>query len=203
MNEIIGLTGGIATGKSTVSKYLTEMGAIILDGDVVSREVITYPNVVKSIKESFGKELFDRNDVLNRKRLGEVVFSNEIELAKLNSIMEPVLKKRISEMTRELNDENAGVLIVLDMPLLIEVGLPDLIKMDEIWLVSADEKNQLERLMKRNNLSKQEALDRINSQMSLKEKKKYATVIVDNSYDMEALKKQVLENYNRVMKKLK
>ena len=177
MKKVIGLTGGIAAGKSMVSQYLKDKGYEIVDADIVAREVVNKgSDGLKKIVQAFGEEyLF--NGELNRAKLGAHVFGNQEELDKLNSIMLPLTK---DEIDRRIAQSEKNIIFV-DGATIIESGMSE--RFDQLWLVEAREDIQLERLMKRDNLSKEAALKRINSQMPLAEKRKYAHVSLINNGD--------------------
>lgn len=191
--KIIGLTGGIATGKSTVSKLIRDKGFPLIDADKTSRVVVevgkqAYNDIVKR----YGNEILNDDNTINRKMLGDIVFNNKEELAALNSIVHPRVKEEILYQIQKY--KSLRNVIFIDIPLLIE-NRSQLNKngiiFDEIWLVYAREEQQLERLMKRDNLSRIEAEARIKAQLSIEEKVKYATLIIDNTLDKEKLIKIV------------
>ncbi len=176
---VVGLTGGIGSGKSTVSNMLIERNIPVIDADKISREVlIIYPEVLWSIKKDFGEEVFDENDNLDRKKLGAMIFSNEIFKKKLENIIIPYIKKEIFDKIEKYVKAGEKLCIV-DAPTLIENNLHKY--MDEVIVIVVNEKIQIKRVMARDSLSKKDALNRINSQMPLKEKLKYATYTIDNS----------------------
>jgi len=176
---VVGLTGGIGSGKSTVSNMLIERNIPVIDADKISREVlIIYPEVLWSIKKEFGEEVFDENDNLDRKKLGAIIFSNEIFKKKLENIIIPYIKKEIFDKIEKYVKAGEKLCIV-DAPTLIETNLHKY--MDEVIVIVVNEEIQIKRVMARDSLSKKDALNRINSQMPLKEKLKYATYTIDNS----------------------
>ncbi len=176
---VVGLTGGIGSGKSTVSNMLIERNIPVIDADKISREVlIIYPEALWSIKKEFGEEVFDENDNLDRKKLGTMIFSNEIFKKKLENIIIPYIKKEIFDKIEKYVKAGEKLCIV-DAPTLIENNLHKY--MDEVIVIVVNEKIQIKRVMARDSLSKKDALNRINSQMPLKEKLKYATYTIDNS----------------------
>ncbi|MEG6566090.1 dephospho-CoA kinase [Thermoanaerobacterium saccharolyticum] len=188
--KVIGLTGGIASGKSTVSSILKSLGAVIIDADVVSREIMikgteTY-NILVSV---FGKEILRKDGEIDRRKLGNLVFADEEKLNKLNEITHPEIIKRIKDIIEEERKKGKEKAIVLDAALLIEMKLFNMV--DEVWLVVVDKKTQIRRLMKRDNLSYKDALNRIKSQMSIEDKMKYADFIINNCKDFNAIKRQV------------
>lgn len=188
--KVIGLTGGIACGKSTVSKMLAELGAAIIDADMIAREVIKKGTPVwQKVKETFGEEYFRPDGEVDRQKLGELVFSSPEALRKLNSITHPAIQEHVLSEIERLKSMGGYKAVVVDAALLIEAGWCDMV--DEVWLVIADREIQIERLMKRNGLTRQQALNRINSQMDQDIKKRYADRIIDNSNGLEYTRKQV------------
>lgn len=196
--KVIGLTGGIACGKSTVSSYLKELGAVIVDGDLIAREVTDNIKILMELAKVFGNEIIDDNGKLDRKLLGEIVFKNKEALKQLNDIVHPEIEAQIKFIIQLYKNKNFKGILVLDIPLLIEIKLFERIEMDEIWLVSVNNETQLIRLMKRNDFTKEEAISRVSSQLSLEEKSKFANIIIDNSLDIEYLHAQIDLNYLRL-----
>lgn len=194
-NKIIGLTGSIATGKSQVSNYLKDKGIKVIDADLIARDVANYKSVKNKIKKEFGDDLY-KDDKLDRKKLAEIIFARKIHRQKLNSIMHPEIYKKIKK-----ESDSADGLVFIDIPLLFENE--DLNKkyglvFDEIWLVYVDRERQIERLMKRDDISKEYAEEKINSQISVEEKRKKSDVIIDNSGTLEETFKQVEKNLNKL-----
>lgn len=193
--KVIGLTGGIASGKSTVSGILREKGAYIIDADEISKALVEpgKPAYLEIVKH-FGQEILNEDGSLRRKKLGRIVFADKEKLALLNKITHPKIIEEIKRRLEEAVNRNENV-VVIDAALLIELGLYKMV--DEVWLVTIDEKTQLERLLKRDSfLEEKEAKDRIRAQMPQEEKVKYATRIINNSGDFSQLLKQV-EQYWR------
>ncbi|KAB3539037.1 dephospho-CoA kinase [Alkaliphilus pronyensis] len=197
MSKTIGLTGGIASGKTTVSKILELLGAIIIDADLIAREVVKKGTpALKSIEAVFGKEFITKDGELNRKKLGVHVFSNKKALEKLNSITHPIIINHIQNQIIELKKNNSNSIIVLDAALLIEMKLTSLV--DEVWVVAVTFEEQLKRLMERDGLSKRQAIDRINSQMNIEEKKAYADKIIDNSGGLSQLEALIINIWKNI-----
>lgn len=191
MTMIIGLTGGIASGKSTVSEMLKKRDIPVIDADLIAREVVEVgKKAYTEIVNAFGKEILNEDLTINRARLGSIVFQNEDKRKKLNSIVHPEVRLEMKRRQEQLISEGAKA-VVLDIPLLFESNLKHLV--DKVIVVYTGEKNQLERLMKRNNFSKEEALSRINAQMPLKEKVKFADAVINNDGTLEETEQQ-LEN---------
>ncbi|MEZ7740834.1 dephospho-CoA kinase [Gemella sanguinis] len=186
---IIGITGSIACGKSTVSNYLKSKGYIVIDADKIGHEALDDDYVKEKLILAFGNEILEDNKI-NRQKLGELVFGNSSNLNVLNSIIHPEIRKKILEKIDKNNDKE---LIFIDVALLFEAKFDDLV--DKIIVVYVDKNTQLTRLMKRNSISKKEALSRIVSQMSPTEKAKLGDYTVNNNLD-------VINTYEQVDKVL-
>ncbi len=184
---IIGLTGGIATGKSAVTKYLREKYYFpIIDADILAREAVAIDTpIFKQIIQRYGNEIQAKDGNLDRLRLGKIIFNNKIEKMWLESLIHPFVLTAFRQQIKQINDS----IIVLSIPLLFEAKMTNLVT--EIWVVVCDFKTQLERLIARDNLSEDDAISRINSQMSLAEKMKLANVVLDNSQSLEYLFNQI------------
>jgi len=186
---IIGITGSIACGKSTVSNYLKSKGYIVIDADKIGHEALDDDYVKEKLVLAFGNEILEDNKI-SRQKLGELVFGNSSNLNVLNSIIHPEIRKKILEKIDKNNDKE---LIFIDVALLFEAKFDDLV--DKIIVVYVDKNTQLTRLMKRNSISKKEALSRIVSQMSPIEKGKLGDYTVNNNLD-------VINTYEQVDKVL-
>ena len=182
---ILGLTGGIASGKTTVSKKIKELGGYIIDADKISKEVSNSQEVLKKVEENFGVEVIE-NGSLNRKKLREIIFNNREKRKMLNNIMHPIIVKKMKEEIEEHKEEK---LIVLDIPLLYETKLEYLC--DKVLVVWVDEKTQIERIKKRDNSSTELAKRILSSQMPLLEKLKKADYNIENNETIEKLEKKV------------
>jgi len=189
-NLIIGLTGSIASGKSTVAKMLEEVGLPIVDADLVAR-IVVEPGTptLEKISEVFGKEVLLENGELNREKLGEIIFHNPAKRVELNSIMHPAIRQEMLRQRDELTEAGEPH-IVMDIPLLFESHLQHFV--EKILVVSVTEENQLTRLMERNHLSKEEALARIATQLPLSEKEKGADAVIYNNRELENTRTQLL-----------
>lgn len=177
----IGLTGGIACGKSNVSAELKRLGAFVIDGDVLTRELQAPGGAaLPALREAFGDGIFaaDAPETLDRKALAALVFSDSAALEKLDAVMQPLI---LGEILRRMEEARARGerLCVLDMPLLYEKGLERLC--DAVWCVSLPEEQQLERLMARDGIGREAALARIRSQLPAAEKARRADVVIDTS----------------------
>ena len=187
--KIVGLTGGISSGKSTVSSYLKQLKIPVIDADEVARKVVE-PNSQGAIeiRKTFGSDVFEEDGSLNRQRLGALIFSNAENRQKLDDLLQPLIKIMILDEIEEHRQKGENM-IVLDLPLLFEKQYEELC--EEIIVVYIPKELQLERLMKRNQYTKQEALSRIDSQLSIEEKRKRATVLLDNQGRIQQLYQQV------------
>jgi len=191
--KVIGITGGIASGKSTVTELLMKESFKVIDADKIAREVVEIGKpAYTEIVNTFGVEILESDLNINREKLGKLVFNDSNLIDKLNKIVHP----RIFEEIVHLIDEycKSESIIFIDVPLLIEeldnFKLYD-VNIDEIWLVYIDREEQLKRLIKRDKYGYQEAIARINSQMSLEKKREYATVTIDNNSGINELIIQV------------
>lgn len=188
---IIGLTGSIASGKSTVSNMLKELGYPIVDADLVARVVVEKGNkTLETIKVAFGEEVLSEDGTLNREKLGTIIFSSPQKRKQLNDIMHPAIRE---EMLRQKNDllEAGFDTIVMDIPLLFESKLQSYV--DKILVVTVTEETQLNRLMARNNYSLEEAKARIQSQLPLSIKEQGADAVIYNNGTIEYTKEQLLK----------
>ena len=184
--KIIGLTGGIATGKSTVSRLLLKLGYEIIDADAIVHELQAMGSpLLFEIVKAFGSTVLHENGNLNRGELGKIVFKNDVARNKLDSIMHPVVR---AEFERRIQMSQADVLF-LDVPLLFEAGFDDMTSVNLV--IKASRQVQISRLMKRDNFTKQEAQARINSQILMSEKIIRADFVIDNSGDLCELEENV------------
>ena len=197
---IIGLTGGIGTGKSTVSNYLKEHDCLILDADAISRQMTEkgQPALI-DIAKAFGEDLLV-DGVLDRQALGNIVFNDKEKLDILQSIITNKVVEYINTRIEELKAERFNGIVVIDAPLLFECGMEGIA--DENWLVSASLDVRLQRVSQRDGLSEEQILSRINNQMPQEEKEKLSQVILDNSRSLEDLYKQINENLERIKDEL-
>lgn len=193
--QIIGLTGGIACGKSTISLTLRELGAVIIDGDVLSRE-LTQPGgaALPAIREGFGSGVFQPDGALDRRALGDRIFRDAAAREQLDGIMQPLLLTRIREEIARARASGAEV-CVLDMPLLYEKELDALCSC--VWCAWLPYETQLQRLMDRDGFTREEAENRIFSQMPTDEKAARADVVIDTSGSIQYTKDCIIALYQR------
>ncbi|MCY7779932.1 dephospho-CoA kinase [Bacillus haynesii] len=201
MTLVIGLTGGIASGKSTVAQMFQQCGITVVDADVIAKEAVEQGMpAYQKIAETFGEGVLLETGDIDRRKLGEIVFANEEKRMQLNAIVHPEVRKMMIKQRDEAI--RAGErFVVLDIPLLYESGLERLT--DKVIVVWVPRELQLERLMKRNQLNEDEALKRIHAQHSLEEKKKRADAVIDNSgslKDTEAQLHQLLDTWSNTEK---
>ena len=182
---IIGLTGNIGCGKSSLSKIFMDEGIDVVDADIVSRQIFEDEELLQTVFEKFGPSIKNNDGSLNRKALGNIVFNNDEKLIELNNITHPRIKEKIFNQIRNLEEQGKPI-VILDGALLVETGYLD--DVDKLIVVTCDEEIQIERIKKRDNCTKLEALSRIKSQMSQVEKVKYADYTIDNSGTIEELK---------------
>lgn len=191
--KVIGITGGIATGKSTVSQIIRDEGFKVIDSDSIAREVVQKGSKgLKMVIDKFGDGLLMDDGALDREKLGELVFQNEDKRRDLNDLLHPLIRELM--ISRIGETEATHSVLFVDIPLLFESRdeIEDSgISLDEIWVVYTDESTQLKRLMNRNEYSLDEALVRIRSQIDIREKKKLADKVIDNSGSLEDTRIQV------------
>ncbi|WP_313640099.1 dephospho-CoA kinase [Paenibacillus sp. FSL K6-0276] len=194
---IIGLTGGIASGKSTVSALLVSKGARLVDADVIAREVMLPGHeVLAAAVKQFGSEILSPDGTLNRGKLGDIVFQDPAALQALNNLTHPAIRREIKERMNSMEEEDPKKLIIVDIPLLFESGLENLF--NEILVVYVPREVQIARLMERNGLSFEQAEARLNAQMDIEAKRNKADYIIDNSGDLAHTEQQVAVFWDRL-----
>lgn len=191
--RLIGLTGGIATGKSTVANYLASVYKLpILDADIYARDAVGKDSVILGeIAERYGEEILLTDGSLNRKKLAEIIFNQSSERSWVENLIHPYVRNCFLKTIEGSPNET----LVLVIPLLFEAGLENLVS--EIWVVYCEGEIQKQRLMSRNDLTEAQAIARINSQLPLEQKVTRADVVLDNSSDLESLLHQVDLNISR------
>ncbi len=185
----IGLTGGIASGKSSVSRLLAEWGVPVIDADAIARRIVTPGQPAwQQIVSVFGEQILQPDGTINRRLLGDIIFDDAEKRRKLEEITHPAIWDQITVEVKQAEAAGHRV-VVLDIPLLLETDWHD--RVDEIWVVYADRQTQLQRLTLRDQLTQQQAESRINSQLSLEEKKQHADIVIDNSGSFDLMRNQV------------
>ncbi len=199
---IVGITGGIACGKTTVSILLTEKGAIQINADEIGHQLLKSDSpVLDELIGTFGPEILDESGDVSREKLGSIVFKDKSAREQLNAILHPLIIQRSRIRAKQLVYDTPSCIVLLDAPLLIEAGAYD--SVDLIVVVTASVETQLRRILKRSQeqgrpLTEDEAQARIDSQMPLSEKVKYADVVIENEESLEELQKQVDTLWNRL-----
>lgn len=196
--KIIGLTGGIASGKSTAARIMKGLGAVIIDSDQIARRVVEPGTPAwQDIVEYFGPEILEPDSSLNRVKLGLHVFSDPGALLKLNEITHPRIIEAIQGELQQIKAINSEAVVVLEVPLLYETKMDSLC--DAVWVVWVDRETQIDRLMARDGISHEEAVKRIDSQLSLDEKARRADVLIDNSGDGREMQEEIRRNFRRMV----
>ncbi|OQW30063.1 MAG: dephospho-CoA kinase [Nitrospira sp. SG-bin1] len=194
---LIGLTGGVATGKSTVAKMFKQCGAVVIDADELAREVVQPGKPAwRDILRQFGKIILNADRTINRQTLGQIVFGDRMKLRRLERIIHPRVAREQSRLTREAAHRNPRAVVVYDVPLLIEAGIDN--RVDQIIVVTADQETQIARLRKRNGLSRAEALRRIKSQLPLAMKRRRADYLLDGTVPKNRLHRLVRQIFQQL-----
>ncbi|EIB2263422.1 TPA: dephospho-CoA kinase [Staphylococcus aureus] len=188
MPKVIGLTGGIASGKSTVSELLSVFGFKVVDADKAAREAVKKGSKgLAQVREVFGDEAIDENGEMNRRYMGDLVFNHPEKRLELNTIIHPIVRDIMEEEKQEYLKQ--GYNVIMDIPLLFENELENTV--DEVWVVYTSESIQMDRLMQRNNLSLEDAKARVYSQISIDKKSRMADHVIDNLGDKLELKQNL------------
>lgn len=181
---VVGLTGGIASGKTTVARMLKKMGALVIDADAISRDVmVPHSDCWKRVVNRFGEAILRNDHTIDRRKLASQIFSDAEKRMLLNRIVHPFIKKRIREMIARVGRTDPSALIIIDAALLVETGMYR--DYDKLVVVAADEDVQIARLVRRNRLSVKEAQSRLRAQLPLERKKKVADYIITNQGSLE------------------
>ena len=195
-----GLTGGIGTGKSTVSSMFQEAGAVIVDADRIAREVVTPGKPAwKSIVEGFGKRILLPNQEIDRNALGNIIFHDAAQKERLNRMVHPYVLQEMNDRLCRIQISEPDSVVIQDIPLLLELGMHR--KMTDVILVYIPESIQLVRLMKRDRISETEAWAKIRSQIPIEEKKGMVNIVIDNSHDPAHTRSQTLRVYEYLKNK--
>jgi dephospho-CoA kinase len=191
--KVIGLTGGISSGKSTVARFLAELGAVIIDADKVGHEAFRPDTELwREVIAAFGEHILTTGGEIDRKQLGEMVFADPERLSQLNEIMHPRMTEMVRAQIEDYRRQGVAV-VVLEATLLIEAGGDWTALVDEIWITVASEATVLKRLMERSGLSEAESLARMRSQMPPAEKVRRADVVINTECSLDEMKIKVKE----------
>lgn len=195
----IGLTGGIASGKSTVASMFKMLGAELIDADRIAHQVIQKGTpAYKKIIKTFGRDCLDKKGEINRKTLGKMVFNDPEKRKTLNAIVHPDVFKKEKEEEKKILKKNRNAVIIYDIPLLIETGSH--LKMDKVILVHVKREKQIERIMNRNRLTREESLNRVRAQFPLYQKKKHADYLINGDDVRENTEKKVKKIFEKILR---
>jgi len=198
---IVGLTGGVASGKTAASQVLKEEGADIIDADQIARELVQpHQPAWNELIRAFGKEILQEDGSIHRKKLAEKVFADPKQRKCVNQILHPRIKEEMGRRIKEIGQRDPEAIIVIDAPLLVELGVHH--EMDKLIVVTSTETQQIERLKDRDGLSSKEALRILSSQMPLEEKVKLADFVIANEGSFEETKKRAREVFKELKKVL-
>ena len=195
---VVGLTGNIGCGKSSLSDIFRAEGIKIIDADIVARQIYEDEKLLRKVYETFGNDIKNEDGSLNRKALGRIVFSDDEKLIQLNKLTHPVIRQKVSDEIEEYKSQNEEI-VILDAALLVESDYLNFI--DKLLVVTCKENIQIERIIARDNCSIEEALGRIKSQMSQENKVKYADYVIDNSATLSELRKKAFIFMNYIKEK--
>ena len=191
---LVGLTGGIATGKSTVAGMFQRCGAVVIDADMLAREAVRPGKPAwREIVQTFGKTILNPDRTLNRQALGAKVFGHPARLRRLERMIHPRVAREQRRLTRQAAQKDPKAVVIYDVPLLFEAGIDK--RVDAIIVVAADRETQIARLKKRNGFTRAEALRRIKSQIPLSQKQKRADYVLDGTLPLSHLTQQVRSLY--------
>ena len=195
---VVGLTGNIGCGKSSLSDIFRAEGIKIIDADIIARQIYEDEKLLSKVYETFGNDIKNEDGSLNRKALGRIVFSGDEKLIQLNKLTHPVIRQKVSDEIEEYKSQNEEI-VILDAALLVESDYLNFI--DKLLVVTCKENIQIERIIARDNCSIEEALGRIKSQMSQENKVKYADYVIDNSATLSELRKKAFIFMNYIKEK--
>jgi dephospho-CoA kinase len=196
---IVGLTGGVASGKTVVSQVLREEGAHVIDADQIARELVQpHKPAWNELIKAFGQEILQEDGSIQRKKLADRVFGDPKQRKLLNQILHPRIKEEMDRRTKEIGERDPEAIVVIDAPLIVELG--DHREMDKLIVVTSTQTQQIERLKDRDRTDTEESLRIISSQMPLEEKLKFADYVLRNEGSMEEMKKKAKEVYQELKK---
>ncbi len=196
---VIAVTGGMGCGQTTVCKFLQKMGVKVINADIAAKkEVDSNPELKKELKLGFGSKIFFRNGKLNRKLLARIAFDDEAKTHRLNSIVHPHMVARILEEVEEARETGKYKIIAIDAALIYELSLEHMF--DAIVVVTSQLKLRIDRIKERDHLSEKEIIDRINKQLPIRDKMKWADFVIQNNKDLEYLEAKTAALYNDLTK---
>ena len=196
---IVGLTGGVASGKTTVSKVLKEEGAYIIDADQIARELVQpHQPAWNELRRAFGQEILQEDGSIHRKKLANRIFADPKQRERLNQILHPRIKEEMDRRVKEIAQKDSEAIVVIDAPLLIELGVHR--EMDKLIVVISTQTQQIERLEDRDGTRPEEALRILSSQMPLEEKLKFADFVIQNEGSLQKMKKRAKEVFKELKK---
>jgi dephospho-CoA kinase len=195
---VVGLTGGVATGKSTVAKMFKQCGAVVIDADELAHDVVKPGKPAwREIVKTFGKTVLNADSTLNRRELGAVVFRNQTKRRRLERIIHPRVAREQTRLTKQAARKDPHAVVIYDVPLLFEADIDK--RVDRTIVVTADQKTQIARLKKRNGLSRAEAIRRIKSQMLLSKKIHLADIVIDGTRPRQDTVKAIRATYHNLL----
>jgi dephospho-CoA kinase len=196
---IVGLTGGVASGKTAVSRVLREEGAYIIDADQIARELVQpHKPAWNELVRAFGKEILQEDGSIHRRKLADKVFTDPEQRKVLNQILHPRIKEEMDRRTKEIGQKDPEAIVVIDAPLLVELGVYR--KVDQLIVITSTQMQQMERLKERDGRSPEEALRLFSSQMPVEEKVKLADFVIRNEGSLEETKKRAKEVFKELKK---
>jgi len=196
---IVGLTGGVASGKTAVSQVLKEEGAYIIDADQIARELVQpHKPAWNEVIRAFGKEILQEDGFIHRKKLADKVFADPKKRKLLNQILHPRIKEEMDRRTKEIGQKDSEAIVVIDAPLIVELG--DHREMDKLIVVASTQTQQIERLKERDGIGPEEALRILSSQMPVEEKVNLADFVIRNEGSLEETKKRAKEVFKELRK---
>jgi dephospho-CoA kinase len=197
--KVIGLTGGIGSGKSTVARFLAELGAVTLDLDRVGHDILKQADVRDRLVETFGRGILDARGGISRSKLGRLVFNDPAALERLNAVSHPAIDRLVADRLEEYRRQGARV-VVLEAAAILEAGRTQ--GFDEIWVTIAPEASMLRRVRQRGGLSQKQAAARLHSQLTNEEKVRQADVVIENDGSLDELWERVAAVWRRLQERL-
>lgn len=186
---VIGLTGGIASGKSAVSEILAELGAVVIDADKIGHETFRPgSDAWREVVAAFGSGILGENKEIDRSKLADIVFHNPEALERLNSIMHPLMHRTVEQRIEALRGQGVEV-VILEAALLIEARWTDLVA--QVWVVVASDSEVIDRLRDQKGFTEEQAKARLGAQMPVAQRSKYADVVIENNSDIDSLRKSI------------